>query len=552
MKWRAMGVAALSVAMFSCSSDSDSSGNNANNANNGNNGKGDDTGRLVCDVGNAAFRDVDFTTLGDPIARKVLRSGEEGDCPTSYGELMARLREVDSEGCDSGPKAGIRTWVVSETAQILNEPTSYRAVVTRKCDERKEEDLFFSLFGVTVDRPTSPNVEIMAFDETVGVYNYYTLEGGEFEFHGDSNDFVQPGANQRCAACHTGGGLVFKELDTPWVHWEGHHTTPGSSDLVNGSEDLGSRASSASSLESLVKSSTRRWNEVRLTNAVAAGDVKEILRPLFCSVEVNLDNGSDFENSEIRRVNFDLLLDPELKGFGGISTTEAAYQAAIAEIGQEVPGTGKADTIFRMTYPERAFADNDYVSKLSDVVGDEFIRDVLMVQFTRPALNPERCALLDFAPAVDDSACCRTCSSGQACGDTCISADATCNQAPGCACGPAGALTGANITAGFIANLEAANPAQGSAAAELLANLQEDNTLQTSTAVVDAYVDACEARDQQEYMNDVMVFVSSLRDSARERHVFEFAQTMADDTIDAPSDARFDPTTCQLIGQGLE
>ena len=546
MQWRTIGAAALALMMFSCSGDTDS-GNNANNANNtGNNGKGDDTGQLVCDVGNKANRAVDFTALGDPIARKVLRA--DGECPESYPELMAKLRETDSEGCDSGPKAGIRTWIVSETAQILDEPTSYRAVVTRKCDNRKEEDIFMSLFGVTVDRPTSPNVEIMAFDDTTGVYNYYTLEGGEFEFHGDSADYVQPGADQRCAACHTGGGAVFKELDTPWMHWEGHHDTPGAADLVNGSEDLGNRASSASSLESLVKSSTRRWNEVRVANAVAAGDTAELLRPLFCSVEVNIDNGSDFPTSEVRRVNFDLLLDSKLKGFGGINTTEAAYQEAIAAIGQEVSGTGKADTLFRMAYPERSFADSNYVDQLmsSGVIGEELVFDVLSVQFTRPIFNDDRCGLLEFAPVIDDSSCCRTCSSGQACGDTCIQADATCNQPAGCACDAGGALTEAKLIEGFIQNIEAAAPAEGTAAAEFLANLKEEGTKATTTERVDAFVAACEARDGQEFMNDVMMYVSSIRGEASNLHVFEFPQTMPSDSANASSTARLHPETCEL------
>jgi hypothetical protein len=32
------------------------------------------------------------------------------------------------------------------------------------------------------------------------------------------------------------------------------------------------------------------------------------------------------------------------------------------------------------------------------------------------------------------SDCCKVCTSGKPCGDTCISATATCNVGPGCAC----------------------------------------------------------------------------------------------------------------------
>ncbi len=30
--------------------------------------------------------------------------------------------------------------------------------------------------------------------------------------------------------------------------------------------------------------------------------------------------------------------------------------------------------------------------------------------------------------------CCKVCTSGKACGDSCISASATCHEGPGCAC----------------------------------------------------------------------------------------------------------------------
>ena len=32
------------------------------------------------------------------------------------------------------------------------------------------------------------------------------------------------------------------------------------------------------------------------------------------------------------------------------------------------------------------------------------------------------------------SGCCKTCTTGKACGDTCISRDKTCHVGPGCAC----------------------------------------------------------------------------------------------------------------------
>lgn len=38
------------------------------------------------------------------------------------------------------------------------------------------------------------------------------------------------------------------------------------------------------------------------------------------------------------------------------------------------------------------------------------------------------------APTTPAAKCCRTCRTGQACGNTCIAADRVCHAAPGCAC----------------------------------------------------------------------------------------------------------------------
>ncbi len=34
----------------------------------------------------------------------------------------------------------------------------------------------------------------------------------------------------------------------------------------------------------------------------------------------------------------------------------------------------------------------------------------------------------------DDSSCCKTCTVGKACGDSCIDKNKTCHEPPGCAC----------------------------------------------------------------------------------------------------------------------
>jgi len=470
--------------------------------------------------------------FGDPLAMLVLRAGDT--CPTSFSDVMAKLRETDAEGC-TDERSGIGTMVVSETSQILGEADSYRLVTTRACNNRKREDLMFSLFGVGANAKQLPeDVEVMAFDESKGIYNYYTLEGGEWNYFGDSHDMLSgpgEGGDKRCANCHTGGGLVMKELHTPWLHWEGHMDTPGAQTLVTNNPDLGTK-SSGSTMESLVKAGNRKWNTTRVAMLQETGTVKDLLRPLFCTVEINVDNGADFESpptgeaggSEMSRIPRDFLLDPALGGFGSVTVEFSDYQNLLTANNQRVADfSGRAmqnkdgetlvDTVFDFVFPERAEADMDYVNKLKDagVIDEDFIKDVLMVDFTRPIFSSTRCDLLELAPDMD-------------------AADAN----------------PTSLREGFIANLEATSPSAGSIKGVFLSHLQNTDDSGDHSSRVSAFVDACKARDSGEFLTDAMRVVSLTRNEARQLHVFEFAASMPVDDQNVASGTRFHPDTCEL------
>ena len=166
----------------------------------------------------------------------------------------------------------------------------------------------------------------------------------------------------------------------------------------------------------------------------------DVLRPLFCSVEIN-DTGADFESpviggpggDQLTRIPFDSLFDSaQFGGSGSISVQFTDYDALIKSNGQRVEGvTGAIDTVFDYVFVERSDADNDYVLQLrsAGVVDDDFVKDVVMVDFTRPVFS-------------DDSA-------------------AACwHSRPS----RAAELTAENIRKGFIAKLEAAAPVTGSRA----------------------------------------------------------------------------------------
>lgn len=489
--------------------------------------------------------------LNDPISNLAFRNGS--DCPVSYTDIMEKLNRTDVEGCDAEDKrAGISTRFVSESAQAAGQATNYRAVVTRTCNSRPKHGIIFSLFGVQAGADRMPgNVEIMAFDETEGMFNYYETNGSsEIKWFGNSKDMLTgpAGEQRRCAGCHTGGGLVMKELHTPWMHWEGHMDTPGVDDFIVAgandtprNENLGTIASGAE-FEGLVKNANRVWNEKRLAHAREKLTTRDLLKPLFCTVEVNLDNGADFfspvdgkkgtcsnddaitcnvdadcggentcsQKSLMTRVNSDLLLDPIVKSFGSIDINHDDYQALLDANGSRLQGlNGAKDTVFDFVYPERAESDKDYVQKLIDagVVDAEFVKDVLMVDFTRPIFTDDRCDLLEFVPLVGIA-----------------------EQTP------------ATLRSGMIANL--GNPAVGSPAKELLNNLL--NEAEDHDATVNTFFEACKALPQADFLGNAYTIASGLRNEARTLQVFEFPLTMPMDNLSAAPGQRLHPVTCQI------
>jgi hypothetical protein len=445
--------------------------------------------------------------LHDPMANAAFRSGD--DCPVTFQDMVAKLRVNDAEGCDGSPGAGMLSRAISESAQVMGAPTSYRMVTSRNCGGRSGEGIMFSLFGIRAGAASMPaNVEVIAFDESAGVFNYYETDGETLNFFGNSKDMLKgtgDGDDRRCAGCHTGGGLIMKELRAPWLHWEGDTTTPGVAELISAHEDLLGQQSDGIELEATVASANSTWNAKRLEILKEVGDTREILRPLFCTVEINIGSSGPFG------VSFpsNMLVDPQL-GFVSVSVDQAIYDELIAANGQRVGSTGKSDTFFPWAFAERATADSDFVAQLvnAGIVDDELVRDVLMVDFTRPVFSDDRCGLLDSVPSI-----------------------------------PVAELNPTSLRDGMLAGL--ASAAAGSPQEELRKNLE-------ATGGHDAMVQnfggvACAGRDGRDLLADALRVTSLNRAKARELQVIEFKDTtMPVDNLNVADGTRFDPLTCEL------
>jgi hypothetical protein len=500
-------------------------------------GKGDDlnaggicAGKIIDKtVGDDGEALIDLEGRTDLFAQLVLKSaGSADDCPTSYAEIMAKLRELDKENC-AAAEDGIRTAVVSETSQVMGKADSYRTVTTRQCGDRQAHELLFSLFGLRSTTTELPDdVEIMSFDRANKSYAYYAIEGGELHFFGTSVEMIKHEGAGRCVNCHPGGGVNMKELAAPWLHWEGDTTTPGADKLVDGNDDLGSKTDGIE-LESIVDSGNAEVVELRAKTLLATNDLKQVLRPLFCTVQINLQEGSSSPGSGPGSVPGDALVDSRL-GFGSVSVDDKTYNAAIKASKQKVLGSnnkqlknksGKlvVDTHFALAFPVVSREDQTYVDKLKElkVIDDDFVLDVLSVDPTRPLFSAERCALLDAAPTITKL----TTSTGKAVKDL-----------------------PKKIREGFASQL--ASGAEGSPEAQLAAALGVvDDAAAHQQAVTDFFA-ACSARPQADFMADALKVISSRRDQVRELPVMEFTPTLAVDSLAVGPEARLSPTTCTL------
>jgi hypothetical protein len=369
----------------------------------------DDGGGKADDLDPSTFacKNVDGITLDalaqvdDPIATFLVKRGE--GCPADYGAMLEKLRAVDPQGCEAG--RDLVTRIVSDDARLEANANNFRTVTTRACGSRPNHSLFWTLLGVSAGENVARRtfVEMAALDANTGRYNFWVFHGGSFSFKGDS---IQAAAGEiACGGCHRGGEVLMKELDDPWIHWESDgNPLPGVDALFTAHAPMFGQRGNGKELEALVRAGNDVVVEARIGHHgnPATGSVSALLKPLFCTEVVNLDTAGRTVDGPVETLPADALVDPRFGVERSITVDPAAYEAAIVAAGQTVQGvTGRTDTEFKLVFPERGGMDDAYVQALiaRGIVDEDFVLDVLSVDFTRPVFSDARCKLLGFAPA---------------------------------------------------------------------------------------------------------------------------------------------------------
>ncbi len=446
-------------------------------------------------------------------------------------------------GSPTPKNPGVNTRIVSDRSQVLDKADSYRAVITRQCDGRTDHELFMSVFGIgTPDRPLPQNVEMIGEDTTKGVFDFYAREDGQWKFFGSSLDLIGDGydcdaktgacepkaaAKTRCASCHVGGGLIMKEIHSPWVNWD-LGNTPGLEEMFAKHGDiLGERGSGIDMETTVTTANSTDWVPKRVEFLKTKG-VAEVLRPLFCTLDMNLQSGETSANQGF-------FLDQTWNVFDSVDLDPALYAATLIANKQVISNAfGKGgiplqnksgtvtDTFFAFTYPERGNIDLFYEQALlqAKIVDDDLVKDILSIDFTRPIYSPTRCGLLAFAPTLAPDK-----------------------------------MTPDAIRAGFKVSL-AGKPG---AAAELLKNLGDTTDAAAHSAAAAKFMAACKARPAKDMIPEIVSRASHLRNVVRSvkslkssqagqqggQGILEFPETLPQDSL-PDSDRTFDPVTCVL------
>lgn len=395
---------------------------------------------------------ANLQTLGDPFFRLVL--SEHADVTD-----LAQIEELIQP--DPQRRA---LYVVSEDL-VDSEPFGQlrRAVLTFRGTHRGEtlhRNVMISVFFNS--ERFLPDLEVLAWDQHRGRYNYYKLDrsgtsemGLTWKFRATSQDAGLLSVGDRhgtCLACHINGAPIMKELALPWNNWHSssfaaaYLTRFGANRWEIARSDQFRRLAGAEELEiDFLLDSIRNFNTSRINKALArsfeTGDIEEddqgnqrvvegrrLLRSLFVTTEVNFDSSlstsgihpfggaagdpaGSIEPPSSLFLNSKLIGgDPAARtnGLGILSAqrfSQAAavsrqeYQDAVRRAELRIGGE-LGDANFAWFVPAPSHVDNDLVNQLMQrgIVPYHLVAAVLSIDLENPILSEKRASLLQFMP----------------------------------------------------------------------------------------------------------------------------------------------------------
>ena len=449
------------------------------------------------------LNDADKNRLQDPFFRLVLAKRPD----------VRRLADI--EALIMGTEGKRRLFVVNEEIQSSVQPASRRAAMDFLGKNGAIElgsSVFLSFSFGSKTFPDAPDLEVLAWDDVNGTYNYYKLDGEGasssspqvWKLSATSRNIDNLTPKQRagtCLACHTTGVPIMKELQFPWNNWHSNRSridylqqtaAPSVRWPVVADPHFAVLATGADFENSIIAAITRSHNKrfeqlvtKQTDGKLAVADARRVLRPLFETREINLASARQESGlhpltgtaqngpSQPVRIPNSFFLASAVLGNAGINevnefqtaatVNSADYKALVEKSGVKITarptGQVRGDTNFAWFTPEQGFADSNWIAILVDngVISKAFAAAAAAVDLETPILSKRRAELLEFIPASF------TATPGEPHPDA--------------------------LTRAVIAALEAKAPTSGSAAAEFLQTLKETDPVAAVRSRVQAYKD---------------------------------------------------------------
>lgn len=354
--------------------------------------------------------------LRDPLAAGLLC---RGIFPMTVQELLAELTAAKLVPLQQSYIVGEAGQIAPEQAQAAGLFRDLRYVVVRS-DRADQADLLVSTSAV--DPPETTFLQVAAWDDEQGLFNYYMRDASSWVWAGDSYSALDPASRGKgCFDSHVNGSVVMKELQAPWLHWKSMNASVllADDDPLR-ADPLFRNALGAENLERTIRATVTRWTSARMDRIAKAGRIDHpdwLLRQLCTTTTVNLAS-SDKESRLLAAspgdrlivppsfwLNVDLLLntleipadfDPPAVPAPLYAASLDTHKYALVQQDIRLPG----DTHFAFCVPEPAFEDTEVVAQLvrRGMLTKRLVACVAMVDFPNPVFSQARAQLLEHAP----------------------------------------------------------------------------------------------------------------------------------------------------------
>lgn len=360
-------------------------------------------------------------TLKDPLATLALA---QPPFPATAGDVLDALTRRAPAG---SPLARQQFFLVGEGSQIARAPAArvernLRFLVTTGSGP-EGPDVMVSAF-----HPDQGVVEVMAWDEVAGGFNFYrTMPNSRaWVFAGNSRHALSgPSRGHGPFESHVNGHFLMKELRFPWVHWHSPAATVSPSVLAD--QGLATHPwvqrlepGGAYTLEDAVaKPAVERWTRARmsaLTSGTSAEGPRRLLEQLLGTLTVNLMSSRVSSAAAVSGaassvdIPDSFFVDSATLSVLGLSLPAPfsvpadVYATALGRFGFRLEdGAGfsrPGDTHFAFVVPERAHEDVVTIRQAIEngVLSRRLVACLLMVDFPNPVFSEHRASLLNHVP----------------------------------------------------------------------------------------------------------------------------------------------------------